>query len=142
MSTPCNIGIINEDHSIDLIYCHFDGYPSYQTPILLSSYNTAEKVRELIALGDISSLGSNINPSVSIHSFDNPQKGVVVAYHRDRGEEWAECKPLHFENKADLKCRQKGYRGEYIYLFDSVRDVRTFTGNSKFKDITEPIQKG
>lgn len=55
MSTRCRIGI-KEGEKITSIYCHFDGYPSYTGLILYKHYNTQEKVKKLIDLGDISIL--------------------------------------------------------------------------------------
>lgn len=52
MSTRSHIGIRNEDGSPDVIYCHRDGYPSYNGTVLFHHYQAPEKIRELIALGD------------------------------------------------------------------------------------------
>jgi hypothetical protein len=38
------------------VYCHFDGYPSYNGRILLSNYNSQELAEKLINGGDMSSL--------------------------------------------------------------------------------------
>ena len=86
MGTRSNIGIQNEDGTIDFIYCHWGGYPSNNGQLLREHYDTAEKVRELVALGDISSLKERATP-VGPHSYDAPEKGVTIAYGRDRGEE-------------------------------------------------------
>ncbi|MBO5435960.1 hypothetical protein J6A31_09210 [bacterium] len=131
MSTPCNIGIINYDDSVDVIYCHWDGYPSYQTQILLTDYNTEQKVRELINLGDISMLGSKVTPDTNSHSFTDPEPDTVIAYHRDRKDKWEETKPKHFKNKRELK--HSYYRQVYIYLFDSKTGLWSYTSNERFK---------
>lgn len=86
------------------IYCHWDGYPQYNGNILLEHYQNADKIKELISLGDISSLREKIHPdpkggkivvydgarrkeifTTEPHSFDKPHEGVVVSYGRDRG---------------------------------------------------------
>ena len=72
MATRSTIAIQNEDGTVTGIYCHWDGYPEHNGKILVNDYTTEEKVRELIALGDISSLGSTIDKT--------------EAYGRDRGE--------------------------------------------------------
>lgn len=78
----------NEKEYYEGIYCHWDGYLEYNGKILYENYNNEEKVKELINLGDISSLAENINPKEGeIHNFENKQENVVVAYHRDRGEQ-------------------------------------------------------
>ena len=63
MATRSNIGIKNSDGSIEMIYCHWDGYPDNQLPILTEHYNTEDKVRELLALGDISVLAERVKPN-------------------------------------------------------------------------------
>ena len=70
MSTRSHIGIWNEDGSLDVIYCHWDGYPSYNGAVLLHHYQDPEKIRELIALGDISSLAESVKPAEGEHSFE------------------------------------------------------------------------
>ena len=100
MSTRSHIGIWNEDGSLDVIYCHWDGYPSYNGAVLLRHYQDPEKIRELIALGDISSLAESVKPAEGEHSFESPQEGVVVAYGRDRHEDGVDTK--HFDTLEDF----------------------------------------
>lgn len=85
MATRSRIGIELEDGTIKSIYCHWDGYISHNGTILNEDYQDPEKVLALIALGDISSLAPNIEPTGK-HDFNKPEEGVTVAYHRDRGE--------------------------------------------------------
>lgn len=56
MSTRSLIAIENDDHSYDYIYCHWDGYPEYVGVNLYTKRNTPEKVRELINMGDRSTI--------------------------------------------------------------------------------------
>lgn len=136
MSTPSNIGIINKDKTVTTIYCHWDGYTSHQTPLLLQYYNTEQAVRDLIALGDISMLRKNINPSTTTHSFNQPEPDVVVAYHRDRGDKWTECQPKQYK---DIKHLMNNNHNSYIYLFDSNTNVWKYTKNKRFRIFTQPI---
>lgn len=97
------------------IYCHWDGYPEHNGEILKKYYKDPKKVDELISLGDISVLAENVNPDHSKpHNFEEAQENVVVAYYRDRGEDWEDVKPKiiskSFEN-ADTDI-------EYLYYFD------------------------
>jgi hypothetical protein len=55
--------------------------------VLQKHYTNRSKVEQLIALGSISYIAENVNPTGE-HSFAQPEKGVVVAYHRDRDEEF------------------------------------------------------
>ena len=59
MSTRSRIGIQLADESILSIYSHFDGYPEFNGVKLVENFNTREKVKELIDLGDISCLWTN-----------------------------------------------------------------------------------
>ena len=60
MSTRSHIGVLNDDNSVDYIYVHFDGYPEHNGRILVENYNSEEKAKELIDLGDLSSLHSTL----------------------------------------------------------------------------------
>lgn len=57
MSTRCYIGIENKDKTIDYIYCHHDGYIDGVGKVLLENYQDESKIRKLIKLGGIDSLG-------------------------------------------------------------------------------------
>lgn len=127
MSTPCSISIANKDKSYDTIYCHWDGYYENAGKILNTSYTTEQKVRELIALGDLSILGNKIAPTSTVHTLDNHEKDVCLFYGRDVGEKHTE--PEHHKNKANLN-------DSYNYLFqDNIWYCRR--GRGKWK----PLQK-
>jgi len=116
MSTRSRIGILNPDGSTRTIYCHSDGYPEHQLPILTQHYSSIEKVEELLNLGDISSLGERIAPNLEEeHTFKNRVKGVTVAYHRDRGEPMTAA--LRHENIHALK--KSDWSIDWFYLFDA-----------------------
>lgn len=121
MSTCCNIEYINKDKSIDIIYCHRDGYPSYITDILSHNYNTQELARELVDLGGLSHLNRRLAPSSDSHSFDTPETGVTVAYVRDRGESWEFNKPAHYKSVSEMQRRHAGF--SYCYLYDSIQNT-------------------
>ena len=113
MSTRSNIGILEKDGTVYTIYCHFDGYPRHHFPIL-SKFSEAD-FRELILLGDISQLAPQISPLAGrMHSFDQPAANTVVAYHRDRGEEY------HAPRKRN---KQNCCEQEYAYLYDVERKL-------------------
>jgi len=75
MSTRSTINIKNEDGTIDGIYCHYDGFPDNNGKMLLQHYDSEEKVKELINLGDISFLGPTLN------------QNDTKSYHRDDGDD-------------------------------------------------------
>jgi hypothetical protein len=88
MATRSRIAIENPDGTVSSIYCHWDGSLNTNGVILSNHYEDRGKVERLIALGSISSLAEHPESDRpdSDHSFNNPEGGVTVAYHRDRGE--------------------------------------------------------
>ena len=97
MSTRSNIAIQLEDDKFKVIYCHSDGYLTYNGAMLLKHYNTRDKIEELVKLGDLSCLAPQINPDPNKpHSFEyeNRQDNVCVAYGRDRNEENTQARIL------------------------------------------------
>ena len=117
MSTRSIIAMKNPDQSVSGIYCHFDGYPQGVGEILRTYYNDEEKIKRLLELGDLSSLGERIDPTPgSGHSFDNPENGVTVAYHRDRGEELYRAVTWR-DQKEMLEKSPKTHFVEYCYLW-------------------------
>lgn len=102
MSTHCKIAVKTEK-GYEAIYVHNDGYESYMYPMLTKNYNTEEKARALVALGDASSIQERLAPSSNRrHTFDNPEEGVCVFYHRDSGERWEDNKPYIYPTKSKL----------------------------------------
>lgn len=90
MSTRSSLGILNADGTVTGIYCHNDGYIQHHGPILGGPYYaTEEKVRALVALGDISSLDIRIGEK---HDFDKRPRGQCNVYGRDRGEKHTETR--------------------------------------------------
>ena len=108
MATRSNIGILNEDGTVNYIYCHFDGYIEHNGRILNKHYTTEGKVRMLIELGDISILGEIIGEK---QDFNNRIKGCCLAYGRDRGESGTEARTCSY-----LDYSREQFE-EYIYLF-------------------------
>ena len=72
MSTRSYICVKQNDGSYKGVYCHWDGYLTYNGAMLLDHYNSLEKANEILALGDISSLKENLypDPAKGPHSFD------------------------------------------------------------------------
>ena len=109
MATRSTIAIRNDDGTVTGIYCHWDGYLSYNGRILQENYNTEEKVRELIALGQLSALGETIGEKVD---FNNAPDGQCIAYGRDRGEIDSDAETF---NTWTALLERSGQ--EYNYLF-------------------------
>jgi hypothetical protein len=89
MSTRSTIAIQNKDNTVTGIYCHSDGYVSSVGRTLFENYITEDSVRELIALGNLSILSTEIG---SKHNFDSvADRSWCKAYGRDREESHQEA---------------------------------------------------
>ena len=97
MATRSRIAIENQDGTVTSIYCHWDGYPSGVGKTLFNSYDQ-EELKELINLGDISSLSDTTKDT--------------VAYHRDRNEDFHQGT---FEDISDLFRNGFANGADYIY---------------------------
>lgn len=106
------------------IYCHWDGYLTYNGAMLLEHYSNEKKLDELLALGDISSLRENVYPDPTLpHDFENSQENVTIAYGRDRNEKIHEARIITPEAALESW-------GEFMYVFG--RD-----GKWKYYDLCE-----
>ena len=84
------------------IYCHWDGYPDGVGKTLKENFNSEEQALAIIALGDCSKICNcvRVNP-IGEHSYKTPEEGTIVAYHRDRGEEFNQYKGSTWKEVAD-----------------------------------------
>ena len=80
MGTRSRIGIELKDDSVLSVYCHWDGYPSFNGKVLREFYDTKEKVTQLINGGNISSLHTNVGWNNETLPETGPQ------YYTSRGE--------------------------------------------------------
>ena len=129
MSTRSNIGILEPNGSVTYIYCHWDGYVSHHGPILRDHYKTEEKVRALIALGSISSLGEELGEK---HDFNGPRNGVCTAYGRDRGESDTDAINGTIESFYTTN--------RLAYLFDPTTSSWTYYDGGKASPLTDAIK--
>ena len=112
VSTRSYIGI-QDGETITAIYCHFDGYPSAVGQELSDHYTDPEKVRALVALGDLSVLGAELGKQ---QDFDAPNgEDWCLAYGRDRGEKGVGAKTHSGESEFLFSAERHGT--EYAYLF-------------------------
>jgi hypothetical protein len=122
MGTRSTIAIQNADGTVTGIYCHWDGYLSNNGRILQDHYTDEAKVRELIALGDLSSLDAEIGSKTD---FRNAADGQCVAYGRDRGEKDVDA--ATFASHAEL-IEQIGQEYDYLFTPGAGWTVRYFSG--------------
>jgi len=114
MAIRSRIAIENQDGTVQSIYCHWDGYVNGVGKTLFEHYDR-EKLKSLIELGDISSLGILLEPTDPNHTFENPQQGVTIAYCRDRGEDFHSTGYLNVEGLFE-----NGFNSgeEYVYCLN------------------------
>ena len=126
MATRSAIGI-KHGSVIKAVYCHWDGYVEYNGRVLDHFYRDSVKVNNLVALGDLSSLGAEIGTE---HDFGGRwtddqyvpvgDSGFVVApectyYSRDRGED----APFRtFQTEEDFLDHYDHMGAECYYLYD------------------------
>jgi hypothetical protein len=105
------------------VYCHWDGYVAHNGAILQEHYDSA-KANQLVAMGDMSSLGRVIGEAHPFSPHTNAEDkalyeaareaGYCTFYARDRGETGTEFQVAHtfeeFFEQAD------GCGAEYYYI--------------------------
>ncbi len=109
MGTHSSIAIEHPDGSVTAVYCHWDGYLSFNGKILYENYGQ-EKLIQLLSLGFLSSLGPEIGEK---HDFDSPDRTVCSFYGRDRNETDVDA-VTYDSRKAWLNAESQ----EYNYLLD------------------------
>ena len=83
MGTRSTIALEYADGTVGQVYCHWDGYLEHNGMILYKHYSDPFKLRQLMDLGDLSSLGERIGTQ---HAFDQAPEGECTFYKRDRKE--------------------------------------------------------
>ena len=134
MGTRSRIGVMHGD-KCKSVYAHWDGYLSGNGEILQKHYDSA-KANHLVALGDLSSLGTVIgekhefsNPhaynSVEREAWDKNFEGMTTFYARDRSEKDVDFKVSQsFEEFLELV---DGSGAEYFYI---MKDDVWYCGSS------------
>ena len=142
MGTRSRIGVMHGD-KVKSVYCHWDGYVAHNGRLLQDHYDSA-KANQLVAMGDMSSLGRVIgeahpfSPHTSAEDkalFEAAQEaGYCTFYNRDRGETGTEFKVAHtFEEFLD---QADGCGAEYYYI---MKDGVWYCGTTY--ENTHPLSK-
>jgi hypothetical protein len=122
MATRSTIALEFADGTVQQVYCHWDGYVDHNGAILQDHYSDPYKLRDLIDMGALSSLGAEIG---DVRPFDNPHtygtleydafnaqyKNQCLFYTRDRGEDLQVNK---FKDFADYERNHQYEEYEYI----------------------------
>ena len=106
MGTRSRIGIQLADESILSIYCHYDGYVSFNGVKLVEHFNSYDAAAELIDGGDISSVWTHAGWNNEVLPEVGPQ------YYTSRGDEY---NPPRID--SNLKQYLTDGAEEYAYLF-------------------------
>ena len=112
MATRSTIALEYADGTVGQVYCHWDGYLENNGMMLYKHYVDPFKTRELLDLGDISSLGRVVGDKHPFSPFEDGAKGAHDAakaagattfYGRDRGETGAVQK-MFADSKELYRC--------------------------------------
>jgi hypothetical protein len=108
------------------VYCHWDGYLAHNGAILQEHYDSS-KANQLVALGDLSSLGTQIGEAhpFSPHGSKEDEAlyehakdmGYCTFYGRDRGETGIEYKVAHTFTDFLEQC--ENCDAEYYYVMEN-----------------------
>lgn len=123
MSTRGHVAI-KEDGKYRYIYNHHDSYIDGLGITLYKHYNNIKKIKNLLELGDTSSIGST--PENSANSYKEhlnrsvEERGTVAFFreskrwkdYQDNEEIWEECQTKETEDINEV------LRAEYAYIFD------------------------
>ena len=132
MATRSTIALEFADGTVEQVYCHWDGYLEHNGKILQEHYSNPFKLKQLIQLGALSSLSTEIGEK---HSFDNPGKygspeyvkyreeteHMCLFYARDRGEELVKHSFKDFEDYV-----KNVQREEYNYILRNINGQATW----------------
>ena len=132
MGTRSTIALEYADGTVEQVYCHWDGYLAHNGQILLKHYSNPFILRDLIDLGDVSSLKPTIGTKHAFSHFELRAEEVAeykvltenmtTFYGRDRGETGADKKS--FVDFQDYLAHHQ-YE-EYDYILRNVNGKATW----------------
>lgn len=131
MATRSTIALEFADGTIGQVYAHWDGYLSHNGKILFENYSNPFVLRDLIDLGDISSLKTTIGTkhpfsmyeaNMTQDEFANLYRDMTTFYGRDRGEVYTKAR--YFNNYEHFLV--DGQREEYDYILRNVDGKATW----------------
>ena len=154
MGTRSTIALEFADGTVEQVYCHWDGYLEHNGKILAEHYSDPFVLRDLIDMGDMSSLGKVIgkkHPFGPAYNETNIEKkakvqkevdeareaGYTTFYKRDRGEEGCESKK--FVDFQDYLAHHQYEEYEYILRKDGNWYVKCH--DAAYVQLTEAFEK-
>ena len=144
MGTRSTIALEFADNTVQQVYCHWDGYLAHNGQILAEHYSDPFKLRELIDLGDLSSLRPEIGtkhafsqfelPAAEREAFEKSIENMCTFYQRDRGET---CPARKYKDVAEYFADAQQEEYDYILRTDGVWYVRCYTTDGKWVTMEE-----
>ena len=125
MGTRSTIALEFADGSVEQVYCHWDGYLAHNGKILFENYSNPFILRDLIDLGDLSSLRPMVGTKHAFSHYDTELKqekyyelygNMCTFYGRDRGE--TGCDKKKFLDFQDYLAHHQYEEYEYILRRD------------------------
>ena len=145
MGTRSTIALEFADGTVEQFFCLWDGYFEHNGKILQEHYSDPFKLRDLIDLGDMSSLRPEIGEKHAFSQFELRAEEVAgyktltenwcTFYGRDRGEKGVSAKK--FKNFEDYKANHQ-YE-EYEYILRACGDKAVWFV-ADHNDIYEPLE--
>ena len=121
MGTRSTIALEYADGTVEQVYCHWDGYLEHNGKILAEHYSNPFVLRDLIDLGDVSSLRPTVGTKHAFSKLEVPMDGeaydklygdMTTFYGRDRGEDGVSAKK--FASYEDYLLNHQYEEYEYI----------------------------
>jgi len=108
---------------ITAVYCHSDGYLSWNGKILNEHYRNENKVDELLSNGGISVLNENIGkPGLDFSNYNKFHSLKQSRfYHRDKGEK-LKIQTWNGGLNSFVEEAKNSYDAEFIYMFEEVEN--------------------
>lgn len=114
MGTRSTIAILDKKGTVNCVFACMDGNIFHNGVILYEHYKDIDKIKNLIQLGAINSLGEEINvPVGAVHTLNQRHAGVTTFFCRDGKE--SRCETSSFSSLNEYS--ESGELQEYNYLF-------------------------
>ena len=150
MGTRSTIALEFADGTVQQVYCHWDGYLEHNGAILRDHYSDPFVLRDLIDMGDMSSLGKVIGEAHPFSPYGSKEDqalyeaareaGYCTFYARDRGETGVSAKKF-----ADFEDYRKNHQyEEYEYILRNIDGKATWfvdDHGSGYMPLTEAFAK-
>lgn len=128
MSTRSTISMTQKDDTVKAIYCHWDGYRKHVGNMLIDHYSSNDRLAELMALGDLSSLHESMEPVEGL-SLNSRPGGHCIVFGRDGGYKDTEAKVY-----PSYEHRMSVFREEYNYHWNGHKWLHQHTDSYTNKE--------